>query len=1087
MVRFGKWTILTLFIVEVSGPIAYAQTGTSAITGNITDASQAVIAEVAVKIVNEESGASILTKSNESGVYRVASLPPGQYRIEAETPGFETLVRRGLVLAVSQVLAVDLQLELGKGRETVNVEAATPLAETQSSSTGQLVNRKMVAGLPMPNRAATALAALAPGVVMIDSGTGAENYPLFSVAGGRARNQNFTLDGGNVTNAVGLTRPQQMTSLPMDAMQEFRVISNNYAAEYGHSTGGVITLSTRSGTNEFHGSAFDYIRNEALDARNFFAARKPPLRQRQLGGAFGGPIRRDRTHFFLSWEQTRQVSSETLLQTVPSLRQRSGDFSGLRDAAGKPIVIFDPATTVGRKRMPFPGNIIPQNRFDPVAGAALSYWPLPNRPGTATGANNFVGNNDSHLHRDIIVAKLDHQLRPSDQLTARYYINDSSIDNRGSFGIPESDPNANTQDARIQSIMGGHTHIFRPSLLNELTVSFLQRKFIDQRYGMDRNLAGALGLRGVSAAAFPIFTLPGYASLGNSVSRLQTPIRDTQILDALSWNRGKHAFKVGVEHRRGFNNEIRDRSSSGNFVITPLITGNPGTSGTGDSEASFLLGEVNSASVLASDLIPSRAAYWAWFIQDDWRVTDRLTLNYGLRWETELPRRVDGDRMNSFDPVALNPVSGTPGVVTFAGRNGVPRQAFNTKWKNFGPRFGFAYRLGERTVLRGGAGVFYGPTISNSVGDTAATGFSTSASLVVPQADLLSALRLRDGFPAIQRPPLDARFGAVPKGVRPKTAVGFFERNRPTPVSYQYNFNVQRELSQHLVLETGYLANVSHHLTANDLSINQLAPELMGPGDTQPLRPFPQFSNVFLINPAVGNSTYHAGYAKAEKRFSSGFSFLAHYTFSKFLDDVASSVEFGDTLSYMDAYKRRLDKGRSGSDVPHRFIASGLYEVRPFQSSRLLDAVAGGWNIGLMATLESGPPFSVVTLANTTNAFPAGPLRPDLIANPDLSSDQRSLFHWFDTGAFQSPKGFRFGNSPRNGLRGAPLNTIDLTTAKQFRITERYRADLRAEFYNLLNHANFEVPGHTLGSADFGVVSSARPARTVQLGLRLSF
>jgi hypothetical protein len=1069
-----RWTLLLL---ALAAGLA-AQTGTSSITGTITDSTGAAVAKAQIQIINEETGAAMHTESNSEGVYRAPSLAPGLYRIEADLPGFEKSVRRGVTLQVSQTLPVDLALQLGQATESVNVEAAPPLTETQSSSTGQLVGRKMVEDLPIPNRAATSMVALAPGAVVIDSGAGAENYPLFSVAGGRVRNQNFTLDGGNVTNAVGLTRPQQMTSLPIDAMQEFRVISNNYAAEYGHSTGGVITLSTRSGTNQYHGSLFDYQRNDALDARNFFAVSKPPLRLSQFGATLGGPIQKDKTHFFVSWEQTRETSSVTLLQTVPDLLERNGNFSGLRDAGGNLIQIYDP-----RNGRPFAGNMIPVSRFDPVGRAVLNFFPLPNR----SGANNFGANSKSLLNRNIVVGKLDHQLREADHLSARYYINDSFTDNQGSFGIPVSDPNADKTDVRVQSVMLSETHIFSPRLVNEVSVSYLQRKFIDRRYGFGAGFASQLGLTGVSAAAFPTFTLPGYVSLAGEPARFQTPIRDTQFQEALSHYRGKHAVKIGAEYRRGFNNETRDRSSSGAFGITPLITGQPGVAGTGDSIASLLLGQVNSAGVQVSDAIASHASYWAWYAQDDWRVTDRLTLNYGLRWEAEIPRHVDGNRQNSFDPAPINPVSGTPGVVTFAGVNGVPRNAFHTDLNNFGPRAGFAWRLpfaGE-IVLRGGGGVFYGPTVSNSIGDAAATGFSTAASLVASQADTQSVLELRDGFPALIRPPLTSGYGAVAPGQRPNTAVGFFRPDQPTPISYQYNFNVQRELARNIVLELGYIGNVSHHLTGNDLSLDQVAPQLAGPGDAQSRRPFPQFSNVFWINPAIGNSTYHGGYIKAEKRFSDGFSFLAHYTYSKFIDDVASSVEYGDPASYMDAYNRRLDKSLSGSDVPHRAILSGVYEMRRFGGNKMISAL-GGWNVALLATLQSGAPFTVTTLANTTNAFPAGPLRPDLIAAPELSGGQ-SIAHWFNTAAFRAPAQFRFGNAPRSVLRGAPLKTVDLTLARQFAVKERYHADLRAEFYNLLNHANFNIPGDVLGAADFGVVSSARPARTVQLGLRFSF
>ncbi len=1070
---------------------AFAQSGDSVISGTVRDASEAGVPNTIIQIVNIDTGVRLQTISNQAGLYRFPSLVPGSYRIEADAPGFDRLTRGPIVVQVSQTVALDLLLQVGGQSTAVTVEDAAPVTESLSSNIGQAVNRQMLAGLPLPNRSASSLASLAPGVVMIDTGTGtAENYPVFSVAGGRARNQNFTLDGGNVSNAVGLTRPQQLTSLPVDAMQEFRVISNNYSAEFGHSTGGVVTMSTRSGTNQYHGSVFESLQNDIFDARNFFAATRPPIRLNQYGASFGGPVRRDKTFFFVTWERTGQLTSDTLSSTVPTLLNRAGDFSDLRNTAGKQVLIYDPATTVGTTRQPFAGNVIPRNRFDPVALAALDYYPLPNRAGTLANANNYVGSSANRLNRDIVVARLDHQFRPTDLVTVRYYINNSGTQNGGTYGIPAADPNGDLTDVRVQSLLGAHTHIFRPNLTNELRLTYLRRKFLDTRPGFGDDLAAKIGLTGVSGAAFPAFTIPGYATLGNpaAVSRTQTPILDRQVLDALSWFRGKHAFKFGGEYRAGANDEVRDRGSAGNFTLSPLITGLPGVAGTGNALASLLLGEVNAASVQVSDKIRSRAGYFASYVQDDWRLTSRLTLNLGLRWEVELPRRVAGNKMNSFDPLAINPVSGTPGIVTFAGVNGVPERAFRTDTNNFGPRVGFAWRLpGKRdTVIRGGAGVFYGPTVSNTIGDVASLGFSTSASYVAAQAEFQSSLLLRDGFPAVSRPPLTAALGAVPPGTKPNTTVAYFNPAQVAPVSYQYNLNLQREVASGLLVEAGYIGNVSHHLTANDRSIDQVAPQLMGPGDAQSRRPFPQFSNVTWINPSIGNSTYHGGFVRAEKRLGGNVSFLAHYTFSKFLDDVESANEYGATGSYMDAYNRRLDKGRSGSDVPHHLVVTLLYAVPRFQGNRALNAAFGGWKVGLLETAQSGAPFTVITTANTTNAFPAGALRPDLLHDAALSSGQ-SITHWFDTSAYAAPAPYTFGNSPRSGLRGAPLVTTDVTLEKSFHFKERWRFDLRGEFYNLLNHANFNIPGATLGAADFGVVTSARSGRQAQLAGRVSW
>ncbi len=1092
-----------LILITLSASVLLAQSGTSTISGIINDPTGSPIPSAKVKIVNEQTGSSIDQETNDAGLYRAGSLVPGVYRIEIEASGFEKIVRRPVTLEVGQVIALDLVLQVGQASETVNVTESAPLVESQSSNVSQAVTRQMLSGLPLPNRAASSLAALAPGVVMIDTGAGtAENYPLFSVAGGRARNQNFILDGGSVNNVVGLNRPSQMASLPVDAMQEFRVIANNYSAEYGHSTGGIVTMATRSGTNQYHGSLFESLQNDALNARNFFAPKRAPARLNQYGGTVGGPIRKDKTHFFLSWEQTRQLISFDTTATVPTLLERQGDFSDLRSPSGKLIPIYDPSTgSTASTRQPFAGNVIPIQRFEPVAAAAMLYFPLPNRAGTITNANNFAGSSPNALNRDIIVGRLDHQFRPSDLVTARYYINDANTNNPGIYGNSASDPLADTTNIRVQSILGSYTHIFTPSVTNEFRYSQMRRKFIDSRTVFGENLAAKIGLTGVSGAAFPAFTIPGYgvpagtvsgnvtipgtgAALGNPsmVSRYQTPIVDQQFLEDVSWYKGKHAFKFGAEYRAGANDEIRDRGSAGAFAISPLITDLPGSSAsTGNSLASFLLGEVNAASIQVSDKIPSRASYLGLFVQDDWRISGRLTINAGLRWEAEFPRYVVGNKMNSFDPNAINPVSGTPGVVTFAGVNGTPRRAFATDSNNFGPRVGFAYRIpGQRdTVIRGGAGVFYSTTISNSVGDLASLGFSTSANFSVAQAETQSVFQLHNGFPVVTRQPLTSAFGAVPLGQKPNTSVSFFNPNQVAPISYQYNLGIQREVARDLLVEVGYIGNVSHHLTANDLSLNQVPPQLLTSGNAQLLRPFPQFSNVTWINPSIGSSTYHGGFIRAEKRMSGSLSFLAHYTFSKFLDDVEAANEVGSTGSYMDAYNRRLDKGRSGSDVPQRVVVTMLYEMRK--------GFLRGWKIGVLETAESGPTFTVITTANTTNAFPAGPLRPNLLHDAGLPSDHRTVNQWFDTSAFANPAPLTFGNSPRSGLRGAPVVTTDATLEKSFSLTERWKLDVRGEFYNLFNHAIFNVPGFTFGAPDFGVVSSARSPRTAQLAARLSF
>lgn len=1074
-----------------------AQSGTSTISGSVKDASGAAIAEASLKITNIETGLVIETASNEAGLYRAGSLVPSNYRIDVTKEGFSPVSRGPVTLQVGQTIAIDLTLPVGQQSETINVTEAAPLIESQTSNLNQVINRQMLAALPLPNRAASTLVLLAPGVVMVDSGAGtAENYPVFTVAGGRVRNQMFMLDGANVTNAAGLTRPQQLVTLPVDAMQEFTVITNNYAAEHGHSTGGIVSMSTRSGTNQYRGSIFKSLRNNVLDARNFFAARRPPIRLNQFGGTLGGPIQKDKTHFFATWERTIQLASDTLASTVPTLANRAGDFSDLRSATGQPVIIYDPASTNGRNRSPFPNNFIPVDRRDPVALRAFNFYPLPNRAGTISNANNYSGNSANRLSRDIVMGRIDHRLSGSDLITARYYINESSTNDSGTYGIPTSDPLSNITDVRVQSFLAGYTRIFTPTVTNDLKFTYLQRKFINTRDGFGENLAGQIGLTGVSNFAFPAFTVPGYATLGSTATqmRVQTPILDRQIQDHVSWFSGKHAWKFGAEARWASNTEVRGRTASGSLTMTPLITSQlaaTGTvAGTGNALASMLLGEVNSANVQLTDQISTRAQYLALFIQDDWRVTDRLTLNLGLRWETEFPRKEINNRQISFDPLAINPVSGTPGAVLFAGRNGTPQRAYPADKNNWGPRAGFAYRIpgsGE-TVIRGGAGVLYASTVSNTIGDLASLGFSDNRTFVVDQAESQSAFRLRDGVPVLPRPELNAGIGAVPVGQRVTTSVDFFNPRQVAPISYQYNLGVQREMLRDLLVEVGYIGNVSHHLAAGDLTLNQVRPELTGPGNAQLRRPFPQYSNVTWINPTIGNSTYHGGFIRTERRFSKGLSFLAHYTFSKFLDDVNAQEEYGDPGGYMDAYNRRLDKGRSGSDVPHRLLITAQYEVPKLRVNRFVNGALGSWKIGVLETVQSGAVFTVFNVANTTNAFPAGTMRPNILHNAELPSEERTVSRWFDTGAFAAPAFFTFGNAPRAGLRGAPLITTDATIEKSFALNERWKFDVRGEFYNLLNRANFAVPGHIFGGPGFGVVSATQqPSRRVQLAARISF
>lgn len=1062
-----------------------SQSTSSTLTGVLSDASGAIVPGASLQVVNEASGVVLQARANEAGLYRVVGLSPATYRVEVEAAGFQKLVRSGVVVQISQTLQLDLTLQLGTVQETVSVSGATPMLDTQSATVGQLVEREMIAGMPMPNRTSTALIALIPGAT-VQNVTG--DIPIFSVGGGRMRNQQFTLDGGNHTNTVGLAVNQSQVPLPMDAMQEFRVLTNSYSAEYGQSQSGVVTLATRSGTNRWRGSVFEYARNEALDARNFFASSRPKFRQHQFGGTLGGPIRKDRTHFFVTYERTQQVTGATAIQTVPTPLQRTGDFSQTRDAQGRVISIFDPASGSGAARQPFAGNRIPDNRIDPVARAIAAFWPAPNQAGTATGANNYSQNTRPSLNRHLVIGRFDHQFNTNNQLMVRYFIADTLQLNPGIWPERGPDPSAAQTDQRTQNILGTWTRTLRPSLLNEFRLGLVARDFFNERFGKDGDFASKLGLRGVSKAGFPIIGITGFQGLSGAPYRYSSPLLDYQIQDSVSWFRGKHAVKLGFEARIGIFNDDTDTSSSGSFSFGPQLTAQ-GT-GTGNAFATFMLGEVDSANIVRPDPIRSHASYWGAYIQDDWRVNNRLTLNLGLRWEGTSPRTSDEDRMNAFDTRAINPVSGTPGVVTFAGRNGVPRSAYDFDANNFGPRIGIAYRITDKTVIRTGGGIIYGASVNSIVGTAAALGFSTDFRITTSEVGVTSAMRLRDGFPALTRPTVDqlgAGFGAVPVGRNPTTAVTFFERSRPTPISLQYNLSLQQALSSSLLLEAGYMSNLSHHLSAPDLSINQVPPNMLSAGNAQVRRPFPQFTNVSVLNPNLANSAYHAGFIKVERRFQKGLTVLAHYTFTRFLDDAESFSEFGDVGSYMDFYNRGLDRGPSGSEVRHRGVLSAVYDLPLLGNRGWITRLFGGWRAGGIATFQSGPPFTVYSSVNATNAFTPGTLRADLIGDPKLSESNRGLSRWFNTAAFATPAPFRFGTAGRGILHGPGLWNVDSSLIKTFPIRERIRLEMRAEFFNVLNHANFGLPGRSTGTPAFGIINSASAGRSSQLAARIEF
>jgi len=641
------------------------------------------------------------------------------------------------------------------------------------------------------------------------------------------------------------------------------------------------------------------------------------------------------------------------------------------------------------------------------------------------------------------------------------------------------------------------THTWSNSLVMGVRYSFAHRIWHAMSAGLGGNAVKEIGLTGVPAGAFPAMTVAGVAALGSSNERLQSPIRQHQWAANFTYARGHHIVKFGSEIRKSINVDINRPSISGDFGFATTGTGLPGDAKTGFGMASFLLGFANSFSLRDTDPLDRYSWYLAGFLSDDWKITPDFTLNLGVRWETDTPIIDKNDRMNGFDMTSINPVSGTPGVVRFAGTGGWPRRPYEPDWNNFAPRLGFAWRVlgSPRWVLRGGYGVFFEHPFAHGVPNAASLGFERSAALSSPDNGITPALLLAQGVNVTLQPPVrDDRFGAVPPGKPATTNVAFYEAGRRTGYSQQFNLTLQRELPGNMVIEISGLGNLGRKLPITTLSINQVPPALMGPGSAQARRPFPQFNNVQILVPTMGAHNYYAGSVRLEKRLSHGFSLLASHTWSRNIGiiDQSGSGTLGDDQIFQDYYNRRLDKGPLSIDIVHRFSASAIYDLPWGKGRRWLSqgpaaALLGGWTIGSIVNVQSGGPFTVTMQTNTTNAFSAGALRANLLRDPNLPAEQRRLDRWFDTDAFAAPPPYTFGNAGRGIVRADGRVNFDFSLNKNFPWGERRGVQLRVDLFNAFNHPDFGLPARAMGAPAFGTVTSASAPRVIQLGLRMEF
>ncbi|MFB3826650.1 MAG: TonB-dependent receptor domain-containing protein [Bryobacteraceae bacterium] len=1083
-----RWLLSFFFLLAVCGT-GWAQ---SRVTGTVTDSSGAVVPGVEVVIRNVATGQAVTAQTNQSGVYSISFLNPGQYELTCEQSGFKKFVRAGIVLETSTTSTVDVVLNVGQISDVINVTAASPLLESETGALGQLVENKMILDMPIESRRVGALVRLM-GNITFTGEDGGQSIPKFSLAGGRSYNQMWTLDGGVAQNQSNGS-PQLSLNPPNESLQEFKVLANNYPAEYGRSGSGFIVMTTRGGTNDLHGAAYEWLRNDKLNARTFFSAGKAPLRYNIFGGSLGGPIRKNKTFFFFNYEGGRRRTGVTVAKTVPQPAEVAGDFSARKD-----IKVLDPATRVGSTAaQPFPNNVIPASRIDPMGKAFAALYPAPNQPGndpTKAPSSNYRANTSDPLLQDFYTTRIDHQIREADRLFGRVTIMHAPEEVAAAIPNAIADDRAFYRENENRNFLVSWNHNLRPTVINEFRYMLYNRKYVNRGYGARSGFNGKLNLPGVSGEDMARIGVTGLSTLGQStVQRVQNPIQTHQFGDGLFWVKNNHSIKTGIDVRRSSNVETQDSSGGGYFSFSDRATNN--------GLASLLLGWVNSGTLVKTDVLNSRSNYFGLYIQDDWKVTPKLTLNLGLRWEIDFPRWEAKNRQSGFDAFAINPVSRTPGVVTFAGVNGEDKYSHEFDANNWGPRFGFAYTARKGLVLRGGYGIFYNGSYYSSVNNTQALGFSLNGSFTSPDGGYTPAFLFRTGMPAISRDKLGPEYGAVPVGAKVTTAPDFIARDHVNGYSQQWNFTIQKELPGNILWENAYIANVGHKLGSPDTNINQI-PLVNGRGPAvqdQTKRRFPQFGNVTSISPSWGNSTYHSLNVKVEKRFSHGLNMLGNYTWAKFLDDVEASSELGggngNGYQHMDA--RGLDKAMSGSDIRHRVAYSSLYELPVGKGRRfspgnaVLDHVIGGWTVGGILEARTGPPYGVTENTNRLNAFSESQ-RPNLLRDPNLPGGRtrdEMIRQFFDTAAFQAPGDGVLGNAARTLGPGPGFFGVDVSIHKLFRLTESFGLTFRADVVNLPNMPAFGAPGQARGDGNFGKINStlaSATAREIQLSLRLAW
>lgn len=1096
----------------------FAQTTSGSIVGSVVDPSGAAVPAASVTITNLDTAAVFRTSSDSSGNYVATPLAIGRYSVVVEAQGFKKAVSTNITLNVQDRLGLNFKLEVGSISESVTVLDAAPLLQTDTSTLGQVVNSQSIDDLPLNGRFVSKLAVLTAGVVPTTPGAFDSNTGGFSANGVRPYQNNYMLDGvdNNSMQSAGTSGATYVISPPPDAIAEFKLQTNSMSAEFGRSAGGVMNVTLKSGTNRYHGSLFEFFRNSALDAKNYFDSATNPIpqfKQNQFGGTLGGPVRipdiyngKDKTFFFVDYQGTRIRKGLTLFATVPLPAWRTGDFSGFNP-------IFDPSTTtvVGgvATRTQFPGNQIPLSRFDPVALKLLNDFPLPNVPGTVDPsgvANNYLSSPSQQDDSDGFDVRIDHKISDSDSLFARFSYYNETFLYPGSLPAPLYDGNftTGTTVSKVRTGVLAYTHIFTSHTINEVKASYLYNNSALRGFNTDVDGAAQLGIPGIpftpGNGGLPTFGVSGINGFGGAPFSPTVEVQNEfLLLDNLTLVRGAHTLKVGVEARPrvnfSFEQPIAPRGNfwfSGNFTRDPNNLGN-----TGLGTADFALGALTEATITTSENDHfQEPAYFA-FVQDDYKVNSKLTVNLGLRYEF-VSNAIEKDNAQAnfnIDTLTLDIVKGRtdplPSNFDFANipvnRNASRTLVPNNKL-NFAPRVGFAYNFLPKTVLRGGYGIFYssfefGPLSDPNPGLNPPfhrQSTFTAPSVVTPNP---TVSQLASGFPstALSNPD-SASFFAISPHLR-------------NPYVQDWNLAVQRDLGWNTVFDVAY-AGSRGNKQYEFRDVNQPSATADPTLPLDPRRPLPYLGQGLTLWCSCGFSTYHSLQTKVNKRFSNGVTFLAAYTYAKTIDERSqASFGLGSNDGFRDATRfPGLEKGLADFDVRHRFVFSYSYALPVGRGKRfggdmgkLANTVVGGWEFVGVTAFQTGYPLTITSSINSANS--TGQNRPDPVPGVSLIPSHQGPTEWYNPAALQAAAPGTYGLLGRNVLEGPGQINVDFSLFKNFVLGEEREVQFRAEFFNLVNHPNFrgDSIGLTFDQAGAGQITAANASRQIQLGIKLYF